>query len=147
MQSMVFSKALTKRGALFKQQIYPDEGHNLAGVKKHLYRSMTLFFEECFRKQVQILSVSFLTHGFIANVFTFKIFVHSTGPTRGKSRLGKRRLSRANELELDSVILLSLDLWMKLSTHFSVVRIVGERSRASAIMNENRLKLTENPES
>lgn len=109
---MVFSKALTKRGALFKQQIYPDEGHNLAGVKKHLYRSMTLFFEECFRKQVQILSyfVSFLTHGFIAKAFTFNIFVHSTGPTRGKSRLGKRRLSRANELELDSVILLSFDL-------------------------------------
>lgn len=52
MQSMVFSKALTNRGALFKQQIYPDEGHNLAGVKKHLYRSMTLFFEDCFRKQV-----------------------------------------------------------------------------------------------
>lgn len=56
MQSMVFSKALTNCGALFKQQIYPDEGHNLAGVKKHLYRSMTLFFEDCFKKQVQILS-------------------------------------------------------------------------------------------
>lgn len=56
MQSMVFSKALTNRGALFKQQIYPDEGHNLAGVKKHLYRSMTLFFEDCFKKQVHILS-------------------------------------------------------------------------------------------
>jgi inactive dipeptidyl peptidase 10 len=53
MQSMVFSKALTNRGALFKQQIYPDEGHNLAGVKKHLYRSMTLFFDECFKKQVE----------------------------------------------------------------------------------------------
>lgn len=51
-QSMVFSKALTVKGALFKQQIYPDEGHSLAGVKKHLYRSMTLFFEECFKKQV-----------------------------------------------------------------------------------------------
>lgn len=53
MQSMVFSKALTTRGALFKQQIYPDEGHNLAGVKKHLYRSMTLMFEDCFKKQVR----------------------------------------------------------------------------------------------
>lgn len=52
MQSMMFSKALTNRGALFKQQIYPDEGHNLSGVKKHLYRSMTLFFDECFKKQV-----------------------------------------------------------------------------------------------
>jgi inactive dipeptidyl peptidase 10 len=54
MQSMALSKALTNRGALFKQQIYPDEGHNLAGVKKHLYRSMTLFFEECFKKQVGV---------------------------------------------------------------------------------------------
>lgn len=51
-QSMVFAKALSVRGALFKQQIYPDEGHSLSGVKKHLYKSMTLFFEECFKKQV-----------------------------------------------------------------------------------------------
>ncbi|KAL7031857.1 hypothetical protein ACKWTF_007152 [Chironomus riparius] len=54
MQSMVLSKALTHRGALFKQQIYPDEGHNLSGVKTHLYRSMTLFFEDCFKKQVPL---------------------------------------------------------------------------------------------
>lgn len=53
MQTMLLSKALTNRGALFKQQIYPDEGHNLGGVKQHLYRSMTLFFEECFKKQVR----------------------------------------------------------------------------------------------
>lgn len=52
MQTMLLSKALTSRGALFKQQIYPDEGHNLGGVKQHLYRSMTLFFEDCFKKQV-----------------------------------------------------------------------------------------------
>lgn len=49
---MVFAKALAKESALFKQQIYPDEGHNLAGVKRHLYRSMTIFFDECFKKQV-----------------------------------------------------------------------------------------------
>lgn len=55
MQSMMFSKALTNKGALFKQQIYPDEGHNLSGVKKHLYRSMTLFFDDCFKKQVSSL--------------------------------------------------------------------------------------------
>jgi hypothetical protein len=60
MQSMALSKALTHRGALFKQQIYPDEGHNLAGVKKHLYRSMTLFFEECFKKQVGCLVMFYL---------------------------------------------------------------------------------------
>ncbi|XP_058063063.1 venom dipeptidyl peptidase 4 [Anopheles bellator] len=51
-QSVVFSRALSSKGALFKQLIYPDEGHNLSGVKKHLYRSMTLFFEDCFRKLV-----------------------------------------------------------------------------------------------
>lgn len=60
MQSMALSKALTHRGALFKQQIYPDEGHNLAGVKKHLYRSMTLFYEECFKKQVGCLVILYL---------------------------------------------------------------------------------------
>lgn len=54
MQSMMFSKALTSKGALFKQQIYPDEGHNLAGVKGHLHRSMTYFFEDCFKKQVRL---------------------------------------------------------------------------------------------
>uniref|UniRef100_A0A336M1A4 Venom dipeptidyl peptidase 4 n=2 Tax=Culicoides sonorensis TaxID=179676 RepID=A0A336M1A4_CULSO len=51
-QSMMFAKALAAKGALFKQQIYPDEGHSLSGVKRHLYRSMTIFFEECFKKQV-----------------------------------------------------------------------------------------------
>lgn len=49
---MVLAKALTNNGVLFKQQIYPDEGHALGGVKRHLYRSMTLFLEECFKKQV-----------------------------------------------------------------------------------------------
>lgn len=51
-QTMVFSKELSAKGALYKQLIYPDEGHNLVGVKKHLYRSMTIFLEECFRKLV-----------------------------------------------------------------------------------------------
>lgn len=51
-QSMILAKALSSRGVLFKQQIYPDEGHSLSGVKRHLHRSMTSFFEDCFRKQV-----------------------------------------------------------------------------------------------
>lgn len=51
-QSMLLAKALTNNGVLFKQQIYPDEGHQLGGVKRHLYRSMTLFLDECFKKQV-----------------------------------------------------------------------------------------------
>ncbi|XP_017855027.1 inactive dipeptidyl peptidase 10 isoform X1 [Drosophila busckii] len=49
-QSMVLARALTNKGVLYKQQIYPDEGHSLAGVKRHLYRSMTAFFEDCFKK-------------------------------------------------------------------------------------------------
>lgn len=56
-QSMVLANALSNRGILFKQQIYPDEGHNLNGVKKHLYRSMTSFFEDCFKRQVNYLLI------------------------------------------------------------------------------------------
>ncbi|XP_059616600.1 inactive dipeptidyl peptidase 10 isoform X2 [Phlebotomus argentipes] len=62
-QSMILAKALATKGALFKQQIYPDEGHNLSGVKRHLYRSMTLFFEDCFKKQIPIEMKSGLGNG------------------------------------------------------------------------------------
>lgn len=51
-QSMMLAKSLTQRGVLFKQQIYTDEGHTMKGVKRHLYRSMTTFFEDCFRRLV-----------------------------------------------------------------------------------------------
>lgn len=53
--SMMLAKALIANGILYKQQIYPDEGHTLAGVQKHLYRSMTDFFENCFKELVRIL--------------------------------------------------------------------------------------------
>lgn len=62
-QSMVFAKALAGESALFKQQIYPDEGHSLAGVKRHLYRSMTIFFDECFKKQIPMEVKSGLGNG------------------------------------------------------------------------------------
>ncbi|XP_055372089.1 inactive dipeptidyl peptidase 10 isoform X2 [Condylostylus longicornis] len=52
-QSMILAKALASKGVLFKQQIYPDEGHSLAGVKRHLYRSMTGFFDDCFKKLIE----------------------------------------------------------------------------------------------
>nr|XP_036232659.1 venom dipeptidyl peptidase 4-like [Bactrocera oleae] len=52
-QSMVLARALTNKGVLYKQQIYPVEGHTLAGVKRHLYRSMTSFFEDCFKKLLE----------------------------------------------------------------------------------------------
>jgi inactive dipeptidyl peptidase 10 len=51
-QSMMLAKALTAKGVLFRQQVYPDESHNLNGVKRHLYRSMANFLDDCFRKQV-----------------------------------------------------------------------------------------------
>lgn len=54
-QSMLLAKSLASNGVLFKQQIYPDEGHSMLGVQRHLYRSMTTFFEDCFRRQVNLL--------------------------------------------------------------------------------------------
>ncbi|KAJ8944839.1 hypothetical protein NQ318_012986, partial [Aromia moschata] len=51
-QSMALVKSLTEAETLFRQQIYPDESHSLSGVKKHLYKSMDEFFDDCFRKQV-----------------------------------------------------------------------------------------------
>jgi len=51
-QSMVLAKALAASGVLFRQQVYPDEDHSLYGVKRHLYRSMVGFMDDCFRKLV-----------------------------------------------------------------------------------------------
>nr|CAD7408676.1 unnamed protein product [Timema cristinae] len=51
-QSMTLAKALANKGVLFRQQVYPDESHSLSGVKRHLYRSMANFLDDCFRKQV-----------------------------------------------------------------------------------------------
>ncbi|XP_049834013.1 dipeptidyl aminopeptidase-like protein 6 isoform X2 [Schistocerca gregaria] len=51
-QSMALAKALANKGVLFRQQVYPDESHTLGGVKRHLYRSMANFLDDCFRKQV-----------------------------------------------------------------------------------------------
>lgn len=56
-QSMMLAKSLTSRGVLFKQQIYTDEGHDLTGVKRHLYRSMTTFFEDCFKRLVSLFTM------------------------------------------------------------------------------------------
>ncbi|KAL1115092.1 hypothetical protein AAG570_007123 [Ranatra chinensis] len=46
------ARALSDAGVVFTQQIYPDENHSLSGVKRHLYRSMSHFLEDCFRKQI-----------------------------------------------------------------------------------------------
>lgn len=51
-QSMALTKALTSRGVLFQQIVYPDENHSLSGVKRHVFRSIGNFFEDCFVRQV-----------------------------------------------------------------------------------------------
>ncbi|XP_076766360.1 dipeptidyl peptidase 10 isoform X1 [Xylocopa sonorina] len=51
-QSMALAHHLVKKGILFRQQVYPDVSHTLAGVKNHLYLSMAQFLDDCFQKQV-----------------------------------------------------------------------------------------------
>ncbi|XP_061380627.1 dipeptidyl aminopeptidase-like protein 6 isoform X2 [Danaus plexippus] len=51
-QTMSLARALSDHGSTFRQQIYPDEGHSLEGVKHHLYRTMSSFLDDCFKKQV-----------------------------------------------------------------------------------------------
>ncbi|XP_048000890.1 dipeptidyl aminopeptidase-like protein 6 [Leguminivora glycinivorella] len=51
-QTMALARSLADQGSMFRQQIYPDEGHSLSGVKRHLYRTMSAFLDDCFRKQV-----------------------------------------------------------------------------------------------
>ncbi|XP_076651634.1 dipeptidyl peptidase 10 isoform X1 [Halictus rubicundus] len=51
-QSMALARHLAKKGILFRQQVYPDVSHSLAGVKGHLYLSMAQFLDDCFQKQV-----------------------------------------------------------------------------------------------
>ncbi|XP_012217844.1 inactive dipeptidyl peptidase 10 isoform X2 [Linepithema humile] len=53
-QSMALARYLAKKGILFRQQVYPDVSHTLAGVKGHLYLSMAQFLEDCFQKQVPV---------------------------------------------------------------------------------------------
>ncbi|XP_012285991.1 prolyl endopeptidase FAP isoform X2 [Orussus abietinus] len=53
-QSMALARHLAKKGILFRQQVYPDVSHSLAGVKGHLYLSMAQFLDDCFQKQVPV---------------------------------------------------------------------------------------------
>ncbi|KAH0950071.1 hypothetical protein HN011_006753 [Eciton burchellii] len=53
-QSMALARHLAKKSILFRQQVYPDVSHTLAGVKGHLYLSMAQFLEDCFQKQVPV---------------------------------------------------------------------------------------------
>lgn len=75
-QSMVLARALTSKGVLYKQQIYPDEGHSLSGVKRHLYRSMTAFFEDCFKKLVSLPLRSWQSNTFGSVLPTYIYTIH-----------------------------------------------------------------------
>ncbi|XP_031781450.1 venom dipeptidyl peptidase 4 [Nasonia vitripennis] len=62
-QSMVLVRSMAKKGILFRQQVYPDVSHSLAGVKEHLYLSMAQFLDDCFLKQVPVDSKAGLSSG------------------------------------------------------------------------------------
>eukprot|EP00095_Tigriopus_kingsejongensis_P005245 maker-scaffold353_size198981-snap-gene-0.31 protein:Tk05245 transcript:maker-scaffold353_size198981-snap-gene-0.31-mRNA-1 annotation:"dipeptidyl aminopeptidase-like protein 6" len=47
--SMLLAKTLVEHNVPFEQQVYPDEGHFLTGVKMHLYSSVAQFLsQKCF---------------------------------------------------------------------------------------------------
>lgn len=45
---MLWMKALTQNGVLFRSHLYPDEAHALASVTRHLYQTMESFLSDCF---------------------------------------------------------------------------------------------------
>lgn len=47
-QAMALSRSLERSDIMFKQITYPDENHSLAGVRPHLYHSLTRYFSDCF---------------------------------------------------------------------------------------------------
>ncbi|OQR66509.1 inactive dipeptidyl peptidase 10-like [Tropilaelaps mercedesae] len=47
-QSMMLVQALVKKDVIFSSLTYPDQRHQLSGVRAHLYRSMENFFDQCF---------------------------------------------------------------------------------------------------
>ncbi|RZF33297.1 hypothetical protein LSTR_LSTR007642 [Laodelphax striatellus] len=46
--SMILVRALVDVGALFRHMTYPDEGHDLSGVRTHLHHAMESFLDDCF---------------------------------------------------------------------------------------------------
>ena len=46
--SMTFARALIGKDVVFRQMVYPDEGHQLRGVLGHVYRTMEEFFKDVF---------------------------------------------------------------------------------------------------
>lgn len=58
-QRRLLSRSLSKHGILFDQQIYTDESHLLSGVRNHLFRTMTKFFDDCFKRSVSFEFIYF----------------------------------------------------------------------------------------
>jgi Holliday junction resolvasome RuvABC ATP-dependent DNA helicase subunit len=50
---MLWMKALTQNGVLFRSQMYADESHALANVARHLYQTMEDFLTDCFALDLQ----------------------------------------------------------------------------------------------
>ena len=46
--TMALARILVQNDIIFRQQIYPDEGHGLDGVTKHLYQTMEAFLDDKF---------------------------------------------------------------------------------------------------
>ncbi|KAF0290618.1 Dipeptidyl peptidase 4 [Amphibalanus amphitrite] len=46
--TLLLARRLQRAGALFSQMLYPDEGHQLDGVREHLYRTLDQYLHECF---------------------------------------------------------------------------------------------------
>lgn len=46
--ALMMARALIEQGVGFRHQVYTDEGHRLAGVRSHLYKSMEWFVDESF---------------------------------------------------------------------------------------------------
>ncbi|XP_034933763.1 inactive dipeptidyl peptidase 10 [Chelonus insularis] len=62
-QSMTLAHHLSKKGIVYRQQVYPDVGHSLNGVTGHLYLSIAQFFDDCFLKQIPVDSKAGLGSG------------------------------------------------------------------------------------
>lgn len=60
--SMVLSQALVKTGALFRQQIYPNESHSLSGVKRHLYTLMHEFIEQTYLPPSDVIDLALVKY-------------------------------------------------------------------------------------
>ncbi|GAB6021484.1 Inactive dipeptidyl peptidase 10 [Chamberlinius hualienensis] len=53
-QSLLLSSALAQANVVFRSQVYPDQGHDLSNVRRHLYLSMTDFLDDCLQQEKKL---------------------------------------------------------------------------------------------